>query len=115
MDPEHVSEDLPRSLAGFLVHFRDEIGQFWPLYQGRNWVGRSGGEDIDVPLDDPATSSKHALILAAARPGRLKVEDLGSTNGTYVGRHRLERGQRRELTDGDLLRFGTVTCIVKIV
>ena len=70
---------------------------------------------MDVPVDDATTSSRHACLLASACPGRVKIEDLGSTNGTFVGPNRLVAGQRRELTDGDQLRFGGFSVIVKII
>jgi hypothetical protein len=57
-------------------------------------IGRSG--DCDLTLQDTYLSSRHARI--ANDDGDLSIEDLGSTNGTYVnqelvkGRVRLERG-----------------------
>ena len=66
-------------------------------------------------MDHPTTSSRHAVLLASARPGRVKLEDLGSTNGTFVGDQQLERGRKQELRDGDKLRFGGLRVIVKIV
>jgi hypothetical protein len=57
-------------------------------------IGRSG--DCDVTLPDTYLSSRHARL--ANDDGDLSIEDLGSTNGTYVnqelvkGRVRLERG-----------------------
>ena len=57
-------------------------------------IGRSG--DCDLSLEDTYLSSRHARV--ANDDGDLTIEDLGSTNGTYVnqemvkGRVRLERG-----------------------
>jgi len=57
-------------------------------------IGRSG--DCDLSLQDTYLSSRHARV--ANDDGDLTIEDLGSTNGTYVnqemvkGRVRLERG-----------------------
>ncbi|MBM4363185.1 MAG: FHA domain-containing protein, partial [Deltaproteobacteria bacterium] len=55
------------------------------------------------------------LLYAAATPGRIKVEDLGSTNGTLVNGVRLPSGTRAELRDGDRLGFGLFSALVKIV
>jgi pSer/pThr/pTyr-binding forkhead associated (FHA) protein len=106
-----------RSLAGFLVSYdTSEFGVFWPLYQGQNVVGRRGAAaGLDVEIDHPTTSSRHALIHASARPSRMKLEDTGSTNGTYVGDQQLERGRKHEVRDGDVLRFGGFSVIVKLV
>lgn len=57
-------------------------------------IGRS--QDCDLQLNDTYLSSRHARV--ANDSGDLTIEDLGSTNGTYVnqeilsGRVRLERG-----------------------
>jgi pSer/pThr/pTyr-binding forkhead associated (FHA) protein len=103
-------------LAGFLVSFEQELGQFWPLYQGPNVVGRKdSAPGLDISIDHPTTSSRHAIIYAAARPGRLKVEDTGSTNGTQLGDVQLERGKKYELHEGETIRFGGYSLIVKLV
>lgn len=108
LEPEQIPPNAPRTLAGFLVNFdANPLGQYWVVYQGQNLVGRRGsGVELHLEIDHPTTSSRHATIHAAARPGRLKVEDLGSTNGTYVNERRLEPGERRLLQSGDTLRFG---------
>lgn len=48
-------------------------------------IGR--GTDAAIRLDDDYVSTRHARI--AASDGTWYVEDLGSTNGTYVGPSRL--------------------------
>jgi hypothetical protein len=116
-DPEHVEPGALRSLAGFLVSYdQTDIGIFWPIYQGQNVVGRKGAAPgLDIEIDHPTTSSRHAVLFASARPARLKVEDAGSTNGTYLGDQPLERARKHELRDGDLIRFGGFSAIVKLV
>jgi hypothetical protein len=116
-DPEQVAPNSPVALAGFLVSFDErELGQFWPVHQGQTVVGRKGAADgLDIEFDHPTTSSRHAVLLASARPARIKLEDQGSTNGTFVNDHKLEAGKRHELRDGDLIRFGGFVAIVKIV
>ena len=94
----------------------NELGVFYPIHQGQNLVGRKGAAPgLHIELEHGTTSSRHALLLATARPGRLKIEDTGSTNGTFVGDLMLERGKRHELKDGDVVRFGGYVTIVKIV
>lgn len=116
-DPEQVDPNAIRSLAGFLVSYElTEAGHFWPLYQGPNVVGRRGAApNLDVEIDHPTTSSRHAMLYLSARPARLKVEDIGSTNGTFVGETLLERGRKHELRDGEVIRFGGFPTIVKLV
>ncbi len=61
-----------------------------------------GRGDVEVRLNDPFASSRHAKI---TRQGRtLVIEDLGSTNGTYLNGEPLNGP--RPLHDGDSIRIG---------
>jgi hypothetical protein len=107
----------PRTLVGFLVSYESvDDGQYWPIHQGRNVLGRQGAATgLDVEISHPTTSSLHAVLLATSRPGRVLVEDTSSTNGTFVNDNVLAPGQRWELRDGDRVRFGLFDTIIKIV
>lgn len=61
-------------------------------------IGRS--PDVDLSIPDPSVSKRHARMFT--ENSRLLVEDLGSTNGTFVN---AERVLNAELTEGDLLQF----------
>jgi pSer/pThr/pTyr-binding forkhead associated (FHA) protein len=112
-----VADASLRVLAGFLVSYETtELGVFWPIYQGQNVVGRKGAAPgLDIEIDHPTTSSRHAVIHATARPGKLRVEDPGSTNGTFLGEHMIEKNKSHDLRDGDAVRFGGFNVIVKII
>lgn len=105
------------SLRGFLVSYQTNVqGEFWPLFGGRMGVGRANsGEQVDVALNDATISSKHAAVVVDGQLGTVVVEDRGSTNGTYVNEEHIGYSGRRELKDGDKLRFGGYTTYVKIV
>ena len=61
-----------------------------------------GRGDVEIQLDDPFASSKHARI---TRQGHvLVIEDLGSTNGTYLNEEPLTGPQ--PLHVGDRIRIG---------
>ena len=62
-------------------------------------IGRS--PDAEVFLDDVTVSRNHALLVR--RRDGLYVDDLGSLNGTYVNRRRIES---HKLGSGDELQVG---------
>ena len=60
------------------------------------------GDRAEIRLEDPFASSEHARLL---RQGPVVVlEDLGSTNGTYLNEERLDGPQ--PLHAGDRIRIG---------
>ncbi len=116
--PQGAAGQIPnRILRGFLCSFQANTqGEFWPLHGGRVGVGRANaGETVDIQLADATISSRHAALLVDNVSGAISVEDTGSTNGTYVNDEHLGFNGRRELRDGDRLRFGGFTTIVKVI
>lgn len=68
--------------------------------------------EIDLWQQGPASSSvsrKHARLVVQG--GHVYVEDLKSTNATYLNRQRLQPGVRYPLHDGDELQVGGVAMI----
>ena len=63
-------------------------------------LGRSNGADIRI--DDPFASSAHARIFA--RGDFMYVEDMGSTNGTYLNGRQLRQAERLRMAD--VIRIG---------
>ena len=63
-------------------------------------VGRGG--NCDIPIGDEFASNLHAKIYEIE--GRFYVEDLGSTNGTYVNGRRIT--YPTELRGGDQIKIG---------
>jgi hypothetical protein len=75
-----------------------ETGTAYDLSGGAT-LGRG---EVEIRLDDPFASSHHARI---ARQGHvLVIEDLGSTNGTYLNEEQLSGPQ--PLRPGDRIRIG---------
>ncbi len=60
------------------------------------------GDHAEIRLEDPFASSRHARIYEQA--GTLVLEDLRSTNGTYLNEELLDTP--RPLHPGDHLRIG---------
>ncbi len=65
-------------------------------------IGR--GRDVEVNLSHPLVSRRHCELRETY--GQLRVRDLGSLNGTFVGSERVVDAIVRP---GDLLTVGTVT------
>lgn len=65
-------------------------------------IGRS--DDCDLSLSDTYLSSRHARL--ANDEGDLTIEDLGSTNGTYVNQELVDG--RVHLERGDIVQVGGV-------
>jgi len=76
-------------------------GGEYPLGEGQEIViGRSS--ELDMVLVEEMVSRKHARIALAE--GVITIEDLGSTNGTFVNGEKVERGTLKE---GDRVLVGT--------
>jgi serine/threonine protein kinase len=83
-------------------------GREFPVYQGKVTIGRDTGNDIVIPVRQ--VSRHHAQIRCSQRG--CSVEDLGSTNGTYVNGAILTSRVPRSLQPGDLLGIGPVVLTV---
>jgi len=76
-----------------------DAGMIYDL-DGDLMLGR--GDHAEIRLEDPFASSRHARIYEQA--GTLVLEDLRSTNGTYLNEELLDTP--RPLHPGDHLRIG---------
>ncbi|MEN9207211.1 MAG: FHA domain-containing protein [Gloeomargarita sp. GMQP_bins_120] len=92
-----------------LVHVR--TGTVVPIPQHRNvlLVGKPNDHlppDIDVAgfPDADIVSRIHARLIV--QDNQVAIEDMGSTNGTYVNGQRLRVGQRCTLKAGDWIALG---------
>jgi pSer/pThr/pTyr-binding forkhead associated (FHA) protein len=83
-----------------LVTEGSSAGERADLQHGPVLIGR--GSDAAIRLDDDYVSTRHARI--AASGDQWFVEDLGSTNGTYVGTVRIT--QPTTITIGTQVRIG---------
>lgn len=75
------------------------VGESFPLEAEKHSIGRR--PDSDVFLDDVTVSRDHALVVR--RGDEWYLDDLGSLNGTYVNRKRIDS---QRLADGDELQVG---------
>jgi two-component system, cell cycle response regulator len=77
-----------------------DIGKRTPLSKRAYIVGRDA--EVDLVISRSSVSRQHSQ-LTQDEAGEWWVQDLGSTNGTFVNEERITR---RCLTDGDQVRFG---------
>jgi pSer/pThr/pTyr-binding forkhead associated (FHA) protein len=82
-------------------------GQVVPLGDAPILIGR--GPDAAIRLDDDYVSTRHARI--GSSNDTFYVEDLGSTNGTYIGSQRLTQATAIQL--GSQVRVGKTTLELK--
>lgn len=87
--------------AALLVLAGPRRGSELPLHRPRVVIGRSMGADL--VFGDETVSREHASI--AFRDGSFVVEDLRSSNGTFVNGERVEE---RALQHGDRIRLGNL-------
>lgn len=104
VDFEEAGDDVdvaqsPDDLAGFVVKRGPKAGSRYGLDEPVVTIGRH--PDSSIFLDDITVSRRHAEV---RRVGiTYEVADVGSLNGTYVNRQRIEAAA---LEDGDELQVG---------
>jgi len=101
LSPDEVAAvySLPPTSALLVMQHGPSAGARFLLDAERTTVGRSTSADIF--LDDVTVSRKHAEFV---REGRVFwVRDVGSLNGTYVNRERIDQA---ELHSGDEVQIG---------
>lgn len=82
-----------------------DVGNSFDLRDGEKIVGRAPGSDILLPQF--GVSRRHARF--SVNKGLVQVEDLGSSNGTYVNGMRL--AAPHSLKHGDEVRMGAYTLL----
>jgi DNA-binding winged helix-turn-helix (wHTH) protein len=93
------------SASKFCLVLGDEV---IPLRVGENILGR--GDEVDIPVELPGVSRRHARVVANA--GSALIEDLGSKNGTFVGRTRVV--DPTPLRDGDRIFLGRTLLLFRL-
>jgi hypothetical protein len=100
MHPVDIDEVVEKSGAALVIRAGGgRAGESFTLDGERTSIGRT--PDAGVFLDDVTVSRNHALLVR--RDDGLYIDDLGSLNGTYVNRRRIES---HPLEDGDEIQIG---------
>ena len=99
-----VHASRPSPVTGRLVVVKSadlQDGEGFELNSAQLTIGRGNQNDIPIATDEYA-SARHARF--EPRQDGVWVQDLGSTNGTFLNGTRLDRPRR--LAQGDIVRVG---------
>jgi pSer/pThr/pTyr-binding forkhead associated (FHA) protein len=100
LQPIDIDEAVEEAGAALVVRSGGgRAGESFTIDQDRMSIGRT--PDAAVFLDDVTVSRNHALLVH--RADGYYIDDLGSLNGTYVNRRRIES---HKLADGDEIQIG---------
>ena len=87
-------------------------GMAYPIFGGQNVLGRADEKPVEIDLEFQESperiwsSRQHAVITCVGNS--LVIEDLNSSNGTYVNRIRVPSGRKQELKADDVIQIGEV-------
>jgi uncharacterized protein YbaR (Trm112 family) len=101
MDKTVILDDSLPVLAYLIIKKGDRIGKEYPLRAGMNTVGRNSQNDICI--EDKAISHSHAKIFWKDDKEGFVINDLASTNGTFVNDVEIVQ---QELKDKDIIKIG---------
>jgi len=103
------AQSTPRASRSYVLRFisgKYQGGEFPVVAEKQIVVGRSS--ELDMVLVEDMVSRKHAKI--AMQSDQIWIEDLGSTNGTFVNGEKIKRARLKE---GDRVLIGT--SILKLI
>ena len=97
-----------RPSAALVIRQGPQAGMSFPLLGNELIIGREEG--LDITLQDPESSRRHVRI--SWRAGQFVVEDLGSTNGTFVNGVQITTPQI--LSAGDSIGIGQTALVFQV-
>ncbi|MBS1796368.1 MAG: FHA domain-containing protein [Acidobacteria bacterium] len=109
---QNVEKKVDGAHSNLIIERGTSVGRQFLLTADESLIGRWDADngifpDVDLDAHDPEAkvSRRHARIVH--QNGRFSIEDLGSTNGTYINRgRRLIPGSPNLLNDGDEIIVG---------
>ncbi len=102
-----------QSLQAKLVVIRgQQINQEYPIYPGRNMIGRFADRPVDIDIgvqesDGQIWSSRQHAVITFDK-NTLIIEDLNSLNGTWINGTKLLAGTKRPMRPNDVIQIGKV-------
>jgi pSer/pThr/pTyr-binding forkhead associated (FHA) protein len=105
-EPTMMGQGRPSGML--VIRQGPQAGMSFPLGGNQMIIGREEG--VDVVLQDPESSRRHARI--SWQTGQFFVEDLGSTNGTFVNGVQITTPQM--LHSGDTIGIGQTALVFQM-
>lgn len=108
-DPYYVSDSANPRL--YVVRGQKPKVEF-PILGGLNFVGRADDKPVDIDLEDQENpervwaSRQHAVI--EFEDNKITIEDLNSSNGTFLNRNKIYPGQKMPLKANDMVQIGNI-------
>ncbi|HEX2954483.1 MAG TPA: FHA domain-containing protein [Bacillota bacterium] len=99
-----INSPTPTRHFHLIVISGSDRGRDFLLVPASLSIGRK--EDAFIRLTDYKVSREHASLQYRSRDERFVLEDLGSTNGTFLNERRI---RREMLRSGDLIKVGETT------
>ena len=91
--------------VGLLFAFDELSVSTLPPLEEKDELVAGRQPDCELVIEEPSASKRHAVLRWDRSAGRCTVEDLGSTNGTFLnGSVRVRK--ETPLKDGDVVSFG---------
>ncbi len=106
-----VDEEIVSRLVGWLVVMvsaEENSYKDFRIKDGKNIIGRRGGPNVDIAINDQRVSSQHAVLVH--KEGRYRITDMGASNGTILNGQPCEM---EVLNDGDRIKVGRTTLVFK--
>ena len=108
-DDEPTMMGQNRPSANLVIRQGTQAGMSFPLLGNQAIMGREEG--VDIVLQDPEASRRHTRI--SWQSGQFVIEDLGSTNGTFVNGVQITWPQI--LNPGDSIGIGQTVLVFQAV
>jgi hypothetical protein len=99
-----AAEKSERDRPYLIVLAGPNVGEMYPIDGAESFVGR--GANATIRLGDDSISRRHVRIVLDGK--EVRVEDLGSANGTVLNGERVTAGPLR---DGDKIQLGATTIL----
>lgn len=107
-DNEPTMMGQGRPSATLVIRQGPQAGMSFPLSGGQAVIGREEG--LEISLQDPEASRRHTRVTWQA--GQFIIEDLGSTNGTFVNGVQITAPQM--LNPGDSVGVGQTSLVFQV-